>query len=294
MEDIKRVLEEFGLTENEITVYTAALEVDETSPYKLSKATGIPRTTVYDVVSSLALHGLLDMQQSDGFTKQQTLIRAKNPSTLRDIVRERRDELTSLEVDLVTVLQDLKETYAKSKTETNSDVKYYPGVEGVKKVMNLLATDDTNLQTYEFTTQAPMDSLGKGFVNSYIDKRIKLDSKLHFKPKVIMPLNDWSRHVFTYQVQRRKDIYLDSNEHRYIEREDFVIPQEISIKGDFVRIYTVEKEELYGMIVRSRSFALVWKSLFNLIWSFATPITKEVVDSWGENEFLKAERKKID
>jgi sugar-specific transcriptional regulator TrmB len=80
-----QVLKEFGLSENEAKVYQSALELGETSPFGISKSTGIARTTVYAILTDLALKGLVELESSTGLMKQQTKVRAKNPSTLRDI-----------------------------------------------------------------------------------------------------------------------------------------------------------------------------------------------------------------
>jgi sugar-specific transcriptional regulator TrmB len=89
---IRKTLRAYGLSDNEIEVYLAAIKLDETSPYELAKLTGIARTTVYDVITDLSLKGLLELERSDGFPKQQTKIIAKNPSVLRQKLRERRKE----------------------------------------------------------------------------------------------------------------------------------------------------------------------------------------------------------
>lgn len=82
MDTSTKVLKRFGLTDNEIDIYIECLKNEELSPFQLSKLTGIPRTTVYDCLMSLSLKGLIELEQSDGFQKQQTRVRGKNPSEL--------------------------------------------------------------------------------------------------------------------------------------------------------------------------------------------------------------------
>ena len=112
---ILETLKRFGLSENETKVYLESLKHNETSPFQLSKATGIPRTTVYDVVMELSLKGLIELEQSDGIQKQQTKIRAKNPSILRTILQGKRKELTSLELDILNFLPNLKADFHQNK-----------------------------------------------------------------------------------------------------------------------------------------------------------------------------------
>ena len=108
MDFIGKTLTAFGLTDKEARVYRAALNHEETSPFELSRETKIPRTTVYEILFNLSLKGLIALVQSDGFSKQQTRIKAKNPSLLREIVAKKRADLASLDVDLVQILPYLK------------------------------------------------------------------------------------------------------------------------------------------------------------------------------------------
>jgi sugar-specific transcriptional regulator TrmB len=100
----QQVLEQFGLSTNEATVYQSALSLGETSPFKIAKSTGIARTTVYAVLTDLALKGLVELESATGLMKQQTKVRAKNPSALREILWKKRESLVKQEVDIVEIL----------------------------------------------------------------------------------------------------------------------------------------------------------------------------------------------
>ena len=132
MDIVQKTLLKFGLSPNEATIYRAALKHEETSPYELSKVTLIPRTTIYEIVMSLSLKGLIEVQRSDGLTKQQTKIRAKNPSELRSILHKKRTELTDIETDIVSILPQLKGDYHQS--GANADFVFYPGTTGPQKI----------------------------------------------------------------------------------------------------------------------------------------------------------------
>ena len=108
---IYRSLGEFGLTENEIMVYLQCLKVVDATPFTISKATGIARTTVYDILLGLSLKGLITVTQSDGYKKQQTKIRAKDPFIIRKILTERRNKLFELEADIVQFLPFIKKDF---------------------------------------------------------------------------------------------------------------------------------------------------------------------------------------
>jgi len=289
MNQVKSALSKFGLSDNEIKIYVEALKHKETSPYQLSKLTKIPRTTVYDVLTGLSLKGLIKIQSSDGFSKQQTKIKAKNPSSLRKIVQKRREGLTSLESDIVDILPQLKGEYHQD--EPNADFKFYPGIKGATKVFFSEDEDRVDLPIYCWTHLMPMDVFGSKAINQRVKNEAKFRSKSKSKIKKLVPLNDWTKHVMTYQSGKNKD-YLESREIRYIDNPIFKQYSRFAIKGDRIRIICTHKEEVWGLVLNSKALSQGFKSIFELTWQMGTPITKKVIKSWGENEFLKQEKKK--
>lgn len=287
MKEAKNVLKKFGLTENEISVYLASLKNDDLSPYKLSKLTGIPRTTVYDVLMSLSLKGLVELEQSDGFTKQQTKVKAKNPSELRKIIKKQRDKLTSLELDVIHTLPSLKEDYHAD--QANTDFQYYPGIEGAKKVFSFSHTLD--IPTLSWTHLMPMDAFGEQWTNDVIDKGIRKKKRTKAFDKELIPLNDWTKHVLTYQYGRDNE-YLTNNDFRYIDNDAFKMYLRFEIQGEYINMACAHEEEVWGLTIRSKAFSESMRSIYNIMWNTAVPITKELIESWGNNEILEEERKR--
>ncbi|KKT75671.1 MAG: Transcriptional regulator, TrmB [Microgenomates group bacterium GW2011_GWA2_44_7] len=287
MNTVIRTLQRFGLGENEAKVYVQILKDGETSPYRLARETGIPRTTIYEHVMSLALKGLIELEKSDGLAKQQTKLRPKNPSILRKIVWQRKEEMSKLDVDLVHILPELKSEY--HKTEPNADFMFYPGIEGAKKVM--LMEDEGQMQEYVWDYQTPMDSMGPEFINEWVSRTTEAMKNSKWKVKELFPLNEWSRHVTTYQYGRDPN-YIKSREFRYIDDPVFDIKQRFAIKGERVLISNIEEDEMWGLVIKSPSLAKSLRSIFLMTWQIAKPVTDEVVKSWGSNEFLMAEQGK--
>ena len=162
---VVNALKNFGLSKNEIAVYCEAIKHEESSPFTLSQATGIPRTTVYDVLMGLSLKGLIELQQSDGFSKQQTRIKANNPSVLRQILRQKRRALTRTEVDIVSILPFLKGDFHGS--EPHADFRFFPGIEGAKTVMYGEHSDGVDVPISVFDNQMPMDAFGAKEMDEY-------------------------------------------------------------------------------------------------------------------------------
>lgn len=286
-EFLNKTLEKFGLTEKEIAVYLASLKQDVTAPYQLSKATGIPRTTIYDILLNLSLKGLVQLEQSDGFTKQQTKVRANNPSILRTMLQEKRRDLTRLELDIVDILPFLKEDYHKGKS--NANFQFFPGVDGFRKVYHNHMDYDLDIERYTWDLLMPMDIIGHERMNLISDSMNDTQYKLKNKPKEIVALNDWTRHVISYQYGRNP-LYLESREIRYLESPGFILNVELHIVGDMVRVACAEKEEIWGLSINSKALSMTLKSIFLMQWMSALPLSKELVESWGSNEMLLYEK----
>ncbi len=280
-----QVLKEFGLSDNESAVYQSALKLGETSPFSISKDTGIPRTTVYAVLTDLALKNLIELESATGLMKQQTKVKAKNPSVLREILWKKRENLVKQEVDIVEILPYLKKEYLKD--ETNADFQFFPGMDGANKVM--FDYDDVDQDIYVFDYQVPMDATGSKEMNKGIDKGIKLWSKGKSMEYNLTPITPWSKHVLSYQVQRNPH-YLDRVQYRYLPFEMQGLALTIRVKGNRIWIVSVKGDEVWGLKIRSQNLADSITQIHQSLWKIATPITKELIESWGPNEYLQAEK----
>jgi len=281
----QQVLEQFGLSANEATLYQAALQAGETSPFALAKATGIPRTTVYAVLTDLALKGLVELESATGLMKQQTRVRAKNPSVLRDILWSKRADLVKQEVNIVEILPFLKQEFLKD--TTNADFQFFPGREGAAKITFDL--DHVDQDAYVFDYLTPMDVFGTKAINEGVEKAIKFQSHAKSIERNLVPITPWVKHVLSYQVERNPH-YLDHVEYRQLPFELSPMSVWLHVKGDRTRIVSIKGDEVWGLKIRSTNLAESIISIHQALWKLATPITPNIIASWGPNEYLKAEK----
>lgn len=286
MDFVAKTLSAFGLTDKEAKVYRVALNYEETSPFALSRETKIPRTSVYEILLNLSLKGLVELVRSDGFSKQQTRIKAKNPSILREILASKRENLTKLDVDLVQILPDLKKEYLRH--VPNADFRFYMGVEGAAEVYKRMNSSDSKEPIVAWDCLMPMDSFGLEQLNKWIDTENQ--RKQNTNIRAIIPLSGWTKHVMSYQYERDSK-YL-SRDFRYVEDPSFDLYQDIQIQGNIISIVNGVKEEAWGIIMNSELLAKSLTSIFEIVWKIAKPVTPELVKSWGPNEFRKQELKK--
>lgn len=279
-----KTLKEFGLSENEIKVYLVSLNATgDLTPYKISKTTKIPRTTVYDVLMELSLKGLIKLDQSDGFTKQQTLVTAKNPTILRDILQKRRKELIYLEADVINILPALKKDYHKQ-NKTSSDFQFFPGIEGVKRILFDYQHTKLELPLYRWDKLLPSDTFSRAELEEHIKKTLMIEKERIDDTKVLIPLNDWTKHVLTYQY--KKDIsYIKSRNLRFIDNPIYNVYARLEIIGKYLTVVCTEKEETWGLKIKSQALASTFRTFFQIQWEQAIPITEKFVKSLGRNQF---------
>lgn len=286
----KKILQDFGLNTNEIEVYLCCIEEENLSPFRISKLTQIPRSTVYDVLMNLSLKGLVELQQSDGFSKQQTLVSAVNPSQLRAILQEKRKKLIELETEVITILPFLKSKFHRE--NANADFIFYPGLKGFRKLYLDTATIEIDVERFVWDMNMPMDPIGFKDMNKLMDKEHNLYKKIRYKPKHLVALNDWTRQVVSYQYGRDKD-FLGKRDFRYIDNPIFDLHVELNIWGNIIRIFTAHKDEIWGLQINSPALAASLKSIFLVQWANAKPLTENEVLSWGTNYMQEYEKRML-
>lgn len=284
MNKIQKVLTQYGLSDNEIAIYTASLREHGLTPYKISKLTGIPRTTVYDTLLSLALKKLIELDQSDGYKKQQTLVRAKNPSTLRSLLREKKEKLDELEIDVIDILPDLaKETV---QFETNSDFSFYPGIDGFKKIY----LNDEIVPEISWNPLIASDIPGRDDNRKTVDRVSKRAAKINTPTREIIPLTKWTKHVLSSQFARDEN-YLNRN-FRYIEGGGFDVNSYIALTKDRIAMCTSSDGEAWGLVIKSPALYSTLRASFEVMWNSAIPVTKELVKEIGADDLYKGARRK--
>lgn len=65
MAELWERLQVFGLSQYEARTYVAAVQFGKSSAYQLSKASGVPRARVYDVLNSLVDRGIVMLEEDD-------------------------------------------------------------------------------------------------------------------------------------------------------------------------------------------------------------------------------------
>jgi hypothetical protein len=162
-------------------------------------------------------------------------------------------------------------------------------MDGANKVM--FDYDGVDQDTYVFDYLIPMDATGSKEMNEGVDKGIKLWKDARSTERNLIPLTPWSKHVLSYQYERNPE-YLTKVEFRYLPFELENLAIMARIKGDRTWIISVKGDEVWGIKIRSQNLADSLIGMHQAFWKLGTPVTKAMIESWGKNEYLLAEKKR--
>lgn len=238
--NIEKTLEEFGLEKSKGVVYLSTLAVGSGSAQDIARKAGLPRTTAHEVLQNLVALGLVSFV-TKGRSRTYT---AEHPEKLKKLLLEKEKKLEAILPELVSIL---------NVTGTRPRVRFYEGVEGVKRVLEDTLT----------TRQLPLCSIlsiadlyampGKVFMNHYVQRRIAAGIKLH----VIRSEAKDVAETWPSSAREFRELHYAS--------KDMLFPMTIYLYDNKVGIIGTEREN-FGMIIESQEFFETLKNLFEVLW----------------------------
>ena len=106
---IQVVLKNFGLSEKEIAVYLALIELGESSVRTISAKAKVNRGTTYDILKSLINMGIISYYNK----KSKQYFIAERPETLLTVIEKKRENLVEIKADIEESLPLFKTLFEK-------------------------------------------------------------------------------------------------------------------------------------------------------------------------------------
>jgi HTH-type transcriptional regulator, sugar sensing transcriptional regulator len=239
------VLREIGLTENEAIIYFAMVSLGPASVLKISRSSGVKRTTIYSVIDSLKEKGLVRMELR-GF---KSLFTAESPEKLKSILEQRKNRLKSH-------LDDFMEIYNKGGGETL--IKIYEGLEATKSVYESLLRDIKSGEDYLIV--AGMEkayAMDKAFFDDLRERR----SKLPIRVRILLadPESEESKKVLKFQKNFNMEARALPPETK-LTTNLVITPQRILMHQLEVPIMAIVIENKSTIKMHQEIFELLWKS----------------------------------
>lgn len=250
----QNALQKLGINKKESDLYISFLGIGKGKVSEIAKRAGINRTGAYDILANLSQKGLVSISGKE--PKQE--YRCEDPEQILKFLRhniERKEEDYRY---AQLLLPELKSMY---KVGTRPQVKFYEGVEGVKKVY-----EDTLTASGPFVAMASYDDMHKTLKGYFPDYYRRRAAKGLFV-RGIVPATELA-------MERKKMNPFEARELALVPKELFDISPDIEIYDNKVMIASW-KEEL-GIIIESQEIADALKKLFELAWKEAKRLDGKV------------------
>jgi sugar-specific transcriptional regulator TrmB len=233
------ILEDLGLTQAEIKVYVALLELGSSSAGPI-----VEKSTLQNSVVHRALHTLIDKGLiSYVLEGRRKLYQATDPEYFYSFIESKKQNFSN-------ILPELKAKQSLAQTEESATV--YKGVRGIHEVYSKMISLKGEYNTFG-GGMACADRMSLAWWNNVHTRRIA--NKLP------------SRQVFDESV-RSKDAHIAKlSKIKYLDKE-FAQFQETVIVGDYVAI-AVFSEKPYAFLMHDVEVAKGYRKYFELLWKVA-------------------------
>lgn len=252
MTSIKNIFQILNLSFSALKVYELLIKRGIVSALELSRELEIPRSTVYLELNNLLNIGLISITGS--YKKRRYVI--DNPHNIVKIIKERQEMFSELIDQADNIADNINRQIMESKWG-NPHIKFYRGIDGVKKVMNSCLV----AKNKEILAIIPAYDLylvvGERYLKKFIEQRIK--NKI--KAKNIWPLGQEMPIFLKRHSEREKEFW---HEVRF-SKEQANFKSAILIYDNTI-IFITSTDELFCVQIKSNDLAEAMKVLFKMVW----------------------------
>lgn len=239
---LEKVLQEIGLGDNEAQVYFASLSLGPSTVLAISRASRVKRTTVYSVIESLKMKGLM-AEELKGF---KTIYVASAPEKLREVLDKRKNILDEH-------FDELKTLY--NLNDQEGTIRYYEGLESVKSVYDGVLDDMRSGGYYLVVGDIKRwNDLDPKFFGKFVEKRSKMNVDM--------------RLLSTDSEDARRSKQFEKNFNQKVK----ILPEGTSLSTSL--IVTPQKVVIHqynlpisAIVIQTKSAIQLQKEMFEIMWS---------------------------
>jgi sugar-specific transcriptional regulator TrmB len=236
------ILTNIGLTDKEAKVYISLIETGTNIVSKIAEKARTNRVTTYDILEKLISKGFVS-----SFTKQRIkYFSATDP----EIITSNFEQKTK-------ALKDSVHEFKRLKGETSHPrIQYFEGLDGIKAIYG--DTLNSKTEILNFSNSEEIRKYWPTYDKDYVSKRAK--KKIFLKG--IITADEAGK-----KVKSEDPLYF--REMRLIQKDKYNFTNEINIYDDKVAIISFA-DELIGMIIESKEIANTQRTIFQMVWEFAS------------------------
>lgn len=235
-------LKEFGLSDNEITIYLTLLKTGSSTANRIAQITGLKRSTTYDNLALLNSKGIVSNAMKDNVNYYESA----NPKKIVHLLEERKERIEKILPELLSMRESISE---------KTGVTYFEGKKGVLTVLNDILDEGKELWFYGSRKMAllSLKHYPENFIQKRADKNIKLRAILAGEDK-------------KDPVYKNKKIFRLSSL-KFLKEFD-QIGTNVFIYSDRVAFMT-PSENPVGIIIKNKEILKQQKTLFEIFWKMA-------------------------
>ncbi len=246
-----QILKEIGLTETEIKLYLALLKLGQTTTTDIIKESNVHASKVYEFLNKLIQKGLVTYV----IKSNKKFFTAQDPKTLKNIIKEKQDQLQQQEQEIDSLIPELKAMQSMRRDKINSQI--YEGLRGAKSIYEkILTTLDKGDTQYIIGAPRIGNEVLEGFLLDWHKKRIKKGIKCKYI---------YDSNVRDYGEVREK---MPMTAVRYLPGNK-VSPVWIEIFGNNIVIGHIKGRNAVLFLIEDKEIAKGYLDYFDLLWDIA-------------------------
>jgi len=235
------ILRKVGLSDGEIKVYSAILNLGNASVNGIHEKAGMERRNIYDIINKLIEKGLIAYTEENG----KRTFQITHPNKIIGYLEEKKKELDNSKLAIAKEIPGITEKFDAKKPEIKAEV--FRGEEGAKAVW------EDMLDYKEIYWIGSGRYIPKRYPNFFIPwnkRRVKLKVKIY----------NLVRH------ELRKEIKVWQLEYvRFLPKEFSGTPAVIAIYGNKVASL-IYGENLFSFVIESKELADNYKRYHKFLW----------------------------
>ncbi len=240
------ILSQIGLSENEIKVYFALLEIGQTTATPIVRKSEVSNSKVYQTLEKLIRKGLVSYVLKDNKKNFQ----ATNPKRLLELLDEKKEIISKQE----QLIKDLipKIEAKKQESENKNDAMVYEGYKGMISAFNLILDSlKSNEEYYVFM-------LGESLKEDNVKLFFKQFNRKRIEKNIIVKLLSQNKHKKAFSIWNKlRGLYI-----KYTNQK---LPVGTFIFKNHVMTVNWDKEPT-AFVLKSKNNYEYYKDFFLELW----------------------------
>lgn len=251
-------LKKAGFSEKAATVYMYLLEHGGAYPSTIAESTHLNRSTVYKLLTELAIKGLVQEVQKG----KKLFYQAYTPSHFQRFAHERHQIAQTMFAESEKLFPKLQELFGDM---PNKPKLYY--FEGLKGVLSVYEDHVSAKEPYEMVAFGHSGAIDHFLPHAFYVKYRKEKVRIGITTRGVLAgdVSGTSIDELYRNVPKRYKLDL-----RFIPKDRFPFPGEITVYGtNKVSIVNLNENHLTGLIIEDASFNQAMRTIFELAWAGA-------------------------